>query len=271
MTPRDFAKKFIFVWEDGSSTNPSVTHSMDPVDNGNWTGGKQGVGALVGSNHGVTAAALGLHRHIPAGSVTKDMMRALTIDEAADIALDSFFFNVNLDDLVWDRVTASVFDFGWGAGPVRSIQILQRLLGLGDDGKIGPKTIAAYKAWIDKVGEEAAAKQFAAARIAYYNQIIANRPANAKYLKGWTNRTNYYLPGTAWWNSFGAVAPVRTNKFAAVQKLNVRQAMNTTSNVLTVLNTGQQVSVITDLGDWSLIEYQPGQRGYVLDQYLKAA
>lgn len=61
-----------------------------------------------------------------------------------------------------------------------------------------------------------------------------------------------------------------TSKFLVnMPKLNVRSAPNSTSTILTVLTGGSEVVVIKDEGAWSLVEYAPGKRGYVADQYLK--
>lgn len=54
-------------------------------------------------------------------------------------------------------------------------------------------------------------------------------------------------------------------------KLNVRAAATATSPVLAVLTGGSEVVVVQDLGAWSLVEYAPGKRGYLSDQYLKKA
>lgn len=52
-------------------------------------------------------------------------------------------------------------------------------------------------------------------------------------------------------------------------KLNVRQAPRSDAPVITVITGGSEVVVVQDLGAWSLVEYAPGKRGYLADQYLK--
>lgn len=199
MTPRAFACDFIFHWEDGGSHDTVRTHSLDPVDNGNWSGGRQGLGKLVGSNHGVTAAALAEHRGMSVTSITREAMRVLTLDEAADIALGLYYRLPRIDLLPWNRVTMSLFDMAWGAGPATAIKLMQRPLGCADDGQIGTATAKAAAQWIARIGESAAAVQYADRRLDYYDRIITARPANARYRNGWANRTRYYLPGSPWW------------------------------------------------------------------------
>lgn len=198
MTPHEFAKDFITRWEGKLS--------LDPVDNGNWTGGKQGVGTLVGSNYGVTPAALASFRKVPVSAITKPVMAALSLDEAADIALANYYRAPRLDLLPWNRVSASVFDMGWGTGPKQAIKLLQRMVGTADDGIMGPATAGATKAMIDRYGEAFVSALWWMQRNAFYDQIIKTRPTNAKYERGWKNRSHYFVPGDAegWWSRFAA-------------------------------------------------------------------
>jgi len=193
MTPLAFARDYITRWEGGLS--------LDPEDNGNWTGGKKGVGALVGSNRGVTAQALAAHRKVDVSAITKATMAALTLDEAGQIALLAYFYAPKLDKLPWNQWTASIFDMGWGAGPGQSIKLLQRQIGVADDGKLGPMTITAAGAYLAKHGLEACAWQWAFIRARFYVSL-----KQWPYMAGWTNRTAYFTPADndGWWGRFAA-------------------------------------------------------------------
>jgi len=194
MDPKTFAIDFIKTWEGKLS--------LDKDDAGNWSGGKKGVGALIGSNYGVTPAALAKHRNVSVGGISASAMANLTLDEAADIALSLYYYAPKLNLLPWNRVTASLFDAGWGMGPAQAIKLWQRLIGVSDDGKIGPATAAASSAYRSKVTEEGAAAQWGIERILFYISISQPPSSNIKYLKGWTNRTRYFLPGGEWWTKF---------------------------------------------------------------------
>lgn len=201
MTPEQVIADYIRAWEGGLS--------LDPSDNGNWTGGRRGAGTLVGSKFGVTAAALAKHRNVSPIAITKQAMALLSIDEAAAIGRKGYYDANKLSRLKWNRVTASVLDFGWGAGPVRAVEKLQALIGVTADGDIGPKTIAAYDGWIAKLGEVEAAKRWGGVRDRYYQAVASNEGPNdpdARFLRGWKNRTAYFLPGHAqrWWERFAA-------------------------------------------------------------------
>lgn len=209
MTPHAFAKDFIFRWEDGKQTDPAKTHSMDRDDSGNWALGVIGQGALVGSQHGVTPAVLALWRKVPVAAITVPVMRALTIDEAADIALARFYKGPNLDRLRWNAVTASIFDMGWGTGPAQAIKLLQRMVDAPtEDGVLTPfgATERLYNALCDAQPIEFTAGAWWATRDAFYELIIGQKPVKAKYEKGWDNRSRYFTPGDAegWWTRFAA-------------------------------------------------------------------
>lgn len=63
--------------------------------------------------------------------------------------------------------------------------------------------------------------------------------------------------------------PVTSRFLVNTPKLNVRAAANSSGAVLTTLAGGSEVVVLQDLGAWSLVEYAPGKKGYLADQYLK--
>ncbi|AHE52650.1 glycosyl hydrolase 108 family protein [Sphingomonas sanxanigenens] len=188
-TIADFIGGFIDAHEGGLS--------MDPADNGNWTGGKRNSGTLVGSKFGVTPGAVAVYRDVPASSLTKADIANLTRDEAVAIGVANYFKAPGFDKLPMNRVTLSVVDMGWGTGPGQAVKLLQRMVGVADDGKLGPATAAAYAAWLGKVGEEHGARQWGDVRNAFYRAI--NQP---RFLKGWINRTSSFLPGTKWWSDW---------------------------------------------------------------------
>ncbi|MFZ5704903.1 MAG: glycosyl hydrolase 108 family protein [Pseudomonadota bacterium] len=197
-TPFEFAKRYIGRWEG--------VYSGDAADNGNWTGGKRGAGQLVGSQYGVTPAAIAGHRKIPVASVTIATIKSITLDEAAQIALSAYYLKPRLDLLPWNAVTASIMDFGWGAGPVQAIKLLQRMLDTADDGIMGPATAGAYQGLLAAQGEVFVAGAWWTIRDSFYELIIGKNPSNAKFEKGWDNRSRYFTPGDAegWWAWFHA-------------------------------------------------------------------
>jgi len=178
--------------------------SRDPNDAGNWSTGVKGKGTLIGSNHGITGRVLAAYRGVSV--VTVKDMENLTAGEAKDIALKLFYKDVGLKNLVWNPVTASVMDFGYNAGPGRSIRLLQDMLDVNIDGAIGVggSTATAFEKFCRVKGFEFAAGAWWALREEYYEDLVVNKPSNGMYLKGWDNRSDYFTPGhtEGWWKRF---------------------------------------------------------------------
>lgn len=75
-------------------------------------------------------------------------------------------------------------------------------------------------------------------------------------------------PGEAAMGRSDGGVRVETHFTINTPKLNVRAAPKADAPVITVLTGGSEVIVIRDLGPWSEVEYAPGKRGYLADQYL---
>jgi hypothetical protein len=209
MTPHDFAVAFIRRWEDGNSDDPVRTHSLDHDDSGNWTGSAIGVGNLVGSQHGVTPLALATYRKVAVGTITLQIMRDLTRGEAADIALANYYLRPRLDLLPWNIVTASIFDFGWGAGPTTGVGKLQDMVDAPiQDGILTPggNTSRLFAGLCTQQPIEFVAGVWSAIRDSYYEDVIRAKPVKSKYEHGWDNRTRWYTPGDpeGFWQAFAA-------------------------------------------------------------------
>lgn len=95
----------------------------------------------------------------------------------------SYWNKVHGDDLP-AGLDYAVYDFAVNAGPGRAAKLLQRAVGVADDGIIGPGTMAA----IAKADPHHALDQFSAAKELFYNGIVSRDPSQAKFIKGWLNR-----------------------------------------------------------------------------------
>lgn len=143
-------------------------YTDDPQDSGNWTGGAIGVGQLKGTKFGIAANTYG------------DLdIKNLTQAQAIAIYERDFWKKPKLDQLP-PAVGFQVLDASINHGAKRAVQFLQRAVGVGDDGVIGPKTLAAVKAANPKVVISSILSQ----REALYRK----HPKFARYGKGWLNR-----------------------------------------------------------------------------------
>jgi lysozyme family protein len=184
ITVPQFLEKVIRAWEGELST--------DPQDPGNWANG-----LLIGSKYGVTPSVLAKHRGWPVASITPDVMAAVEIGEAVAIGEKQFYREPHFDLLVWCPATASLLDFGWGAGSGQAVKSMQRLVKAVPDGILGPATAKSYNDWLAAEGQENAAQAIHDMRCAFYRQISTSNPVLAKYLKGWTNRADWALKAAA--------------------------------------------------------------------------
>ena len=151
----------------------------DKEDDGNYVDGK-----LIGTNKGITPAALAEYRGVDPSTITVEDIKGITDKEAREIYEQNYYYKTKINELP-ENIQASVFDMNINAGP-NAIKILQRLAGVKDDGNIGPQTIKAVQE------ANITLDQYADARIEYYKQVVKNDPDKKKYLKGWINRANKY-------------------------------------------------------------------------------
>ncbi len=208
MTPATFIGGYITAFEGKLS--------MDPADNGNWFDPKRlvakqpqrrNMGVLVGSKYGVTAYALAAYTGKT--NITAADIRAITPDLALKIGLALFVTGPRFDQLPWNRVTASIIDKGWGSGVGTTAKLMQQMIGADDDGSVGPKTIAAFTAFVQAKGEETAARLWCAKREAFDLWVATNEGPNdpdRKYLNGWNRRSESFLPATPWWAQWSKAA-----------------------------------------------------------------
>ena len=95
------------------------------------------------TNKGITIATF--RRYVnPKG--TKDDLRRLTTAQAGVVYRKQYWDKVRGDDLP-DGVDYAVFDFAVNSGPSRAAKYLQDVLGVAQDGKIGPATLRAANAF----------------------------------------------------------------------------------------------------------------------------
>jgi lysozyme family protein len=79
------------------------------------------------------------------------------------------------------KVAAVLFDAAVNHGVTKAIKLLQRALGLAEDGIVGPKTLAASEAF-------GVSEVFCKTREKFYRDIVAAKPDQAVFLRGWLNR-----------------------------------------------------------------------------------
>lgn len=78
----------------------------------------------------------------------------------------------------------ALFDYAVNSGPVRAVKVLQRIVKVTVDGKIGKITLG--KVLDQNQGE--LARQILSEREHFLRSIVQNNPSQSVFLKGWMNR-----------------------------------------------------------------------------------
>lgn len=156
------------------------------------------------TNHGVTIGTmrrLGLDLNRD-GRIDASDVKALTRAQAQQIFVDHYFRRPRIAELP-APVQASVFDMYVNAG-TNAVKILQRLVtrmgfAAGDDGVIGPQTIAAAQS-ADRAAPRHLRDAYGIARRNYYYALADARPASRKYARtrtggkgGWITRAEEFI------------------------------------------------------------------------------
>lgn len=107
-------------------------------------------------------------------------LKALTRREAAEIYRSSYWLPMRCGDLP-PAIALMTFDFGVNAGPRTAVKALQKIVGVTDDGSLGPITLASIRA----LSPGQLLEELAEARIAHYRTLADF----ATFGQGWTTRT----------------------------------------------------------------------------------
>src|SRR5690606_19150221 len=153
----------ILKWEGG--------YVNDPLDKGGCT------------NMGVT---IGSYRHYIDSKGTCADLKKLTKDQFT-LVFSKFWNRWKADQIMDQQVANILVDWVFNSGTY-GIRIPQRILGIKQDGIVGPITLAAVNAQNPK---DFHAKIWAA-REKFYHDIVRNNPRQKRFLKGWLNRLNDY-------------------------------------------------------------------------------
>ena len=115
--------------------------------------------------------------------VTEADMKALTPEKVAPM-YKMKYFNPSYCEKLPKGLDYLAFDFAVNAGSGRSVKCLQGVIGVVQDGVIGPRTMAA----INAANPKDLINKFSDARADFYQGIVARKPDQARFIKGWLNR-----------------------------------------------------------------------------------
>lgn len=115
------------------------------------------------------------------GKVTEDEARA--IYEAKYVKAPGF------DKIQDSKLRAQLVDFGVNSGPHLAIQKLQEIVGVPQDGVLGPETLAA----IAKLHADDINNCLVASRVRMIGRIVSKDPSQLKFINGWLDRAVQFL------------------------------------------------------------------------------
>lgn len=136
------------------------------------------------TNYGVTSSTYTRWRRqqgLPPQPVTM-----ITQEEVTAIKRE-YWRDGHCDDLP-ARIAVAHFDACFHHGPGNAARLLQRAVGVTDDGAIGPKTLAAVTRIIAAASDAAVLAGMLRERELFCRQIVRADPTQTKFLNGWVNR-----------------------------------------------------------------------------------
>ncbi len=162
-------------------------YTDNPNDNGNWTGGRKGIGQLVGTNYGISAP---VYKEWIGRTPTRQDMLSLTKDTAKKIFKNWYWDAIKASQINSQSVANIIVDHGVNAGLGSIGKIVQRILNnhfnynLRIDGVIGPATRAA----INSVNSKQLHDLIKLSREEFYEKID-----NEHFRDGWLVRLSKFV------------------------------------------------------------------------------
>lgn len=144
----------------------------DPLDNGGAT------------NMGVTIATWKAVGYDKDGDHDIDNQDIKLLTKSDFVKVLALYWNRWKADQIKNQSIANILvDWVWGSGKW-GIIMPQRILGLTDDGVVGPKTLQT----INDANQQSLFNAIYTARVNFLKGIVRNNPSQERFIKGWLNR-----------------------------------------------------------------------------------
>ena len=111
-------------------------------------------------------------------------VKFLKKEEAIFLYKKFFWDKYHFELLKQAPIATKIFDTAVNIGPAKAIELAQRVLGLSDDGIIGPKTASA----LNGVKPQEFLQAYRLLQKEYYAKIIKKNPKLIVFKKGWNRR-----------------------------------------------------------------------------------
>ena len=135
---------------------------------------------------GVTIATFTAYRkRLGYTKTTVEDLKNIDFETWRHLLKSTFWDKWKADQIKNQSLANLVVDWYWGSG-IWGIKNPQQCLGVANDGIVGQKTIDA----INSADQEAIYRKIWKRRRDFYYGIVANKPTQKAFLKGWLNRLN---------------------------------------------------------------------------------
>lgn len=102
-------------------------YTNHPDDNGNWTGGKKGVGKLIGTKYGISAPTL--KAYLKREPTVEDMKNLSK--QTADLIYKNNYWNpLRADEIINQALANEIYDMSVNAGVSAGIKLAENVVGL---------------------------------------------------------------------------------------------------------------------------------------------
>ena len=148
--------------------------SNDPADHGGLT------------SQGVTQSQYDAYRKQK--GLNQQPVTQITRVEIVDL-YRTFYWNVAKCNLLPNGVDTIHFDMAVNSGPTQAAKLLQRAIGVTDDGIIGPETISK----VNSLDPRKVIGEYVEKRTDFYIDLVVRDITQLKFLKGWIRRAISYI------------------------------------------------------------------------------
>ena len=122
------------------------------------------------------------------GKIDENDLKLMTEEDAYKIYKADYWDTIKGEENKNQTIASYIADWGINCGIKLAIKKTQTILGLLSDGQFGPKSLEA----VNKADQKDLFNKLVESRANYYKAIVANNPAQNKFLKGWLSRTNSF-------------------------------------------------------------------------------
>lgn len=151
-------------------------------------------GKILNEGDGAGLTRLGLTQRWHQADVPMTYFSTLPFKDAvvaAKAAYHKLYWNIlDGDQIDSDQVAAPLLSFAVNDSPRVAVKTLQSVLGVLEDGQMGPNTLAE----LNSKDPDVVVRLYKAEWIGFYQRDVQLNPSKQKFLQGWINRANFPYP-----------------------------------------------------------------------------